>query len=179
MMEVAYAQVAPIVWKVSLNIWTRENTTLILLEIDEQTEADADDGVDMNDDDFFPSLNARPPSVDPVEGEKRILKSLWNSCTTFVEVNNIFHTRISRGSETPNPREKAWRSCWQLCYLLNYMYSKDFDTLNSVKNLDLCQKLCDELFEAREKTDECADSVLRVSYTLNNQLVQFMLHKYC
>lgn len=55
------------------------------------------------------------------------------------------------------------------------MYFKGVDTLTSGKNLNLCRRLCDELFEARENIDEFADSVLRVSYTLNTQLV--MLRK--
>lgn len=36
-------------------------------------------------------------------------------------------------------------------------------------NLDLCRDFCQALFDVRQKKDETADSVLRVSFELNNQ----------
>lgn len=51
------------------------------------------------------------------------------------------------------------------------MHSKGIDSLNAGENLVLCRDFCSALFDARRKNDKSADSVLRVSFELNNQLV--------
>ncbi len=51
------------------------------------------------------------------------------------------------------------------------MHNKGVDSLNAGENLVLCRDFCSALFDARRKNDKSADSVLRVSFELNNQLV--------
>lgn len=70
--------------------------------------------------------------------------------------------------------EQAWKSCWKLCQTL---YNTKDDTAassyghnSSRPTLDLCRDFCQALFEVRVRKNEAADSVLRVSFELNNHL---------
>lgn len=72
---------------------------------------------------------------------------------------------------TPDAHEKAWKKCWSLCQRL-YRCQDDDDQASSLDvavNIDLCRGFCQALFDIRQKSDETADSVLRVSFDLNNQ----------
>ena len=65
--------------------------------------------------------------------------------------------------------EQAWQSCWRLCQKL--YESRDESSGSQVgPTLELCRDFCQALFEARLRGDEAADSVLRVSFELNNHL---------
>lgn len=44
-------------------------------------------------------------------------------------------------------------------------------------NLDLCRDFCQALFDVRQRRDGAADSVLRVSFELNNQLVSIPISR--
>ncbi len=66
-------------------------------------------------------------------------------------------------------QEQAWKTCWKLCQ--NLYDSRDDTTSTHVRpTLDLCREFCQALFEARVRDNEAADSVLRVSFELNNHL---------
>jgi hypothetical protein len=66
-------------------------------------------------------------------------------------------------------QEQAWKSCWRLCQKL--YETRDEDHASQAKaTLELCRDFCQALFEARERGDEIKDSVLRVSFELNNHL---------
>lgn len=72
-----------------------------------------------------------------------------------------------RGQSTV--QEKAWTSCWRLCQ--NLYESRDEDHAEMVlPTLEMCRNFCQCLFNARHRSDESADSVLRVSFELNNHL---------
>ena len=67
-------------------------------------------------------------------------------------------------------QEQAWKSCWKLCQNL---YDTRNDTVNTYgrPTLDLCREFLPRpLFEVRVRDNEAADSVLRVSFELNNHL---------
>lgn len=65
--------------------------------------------------------------------------------------------------------EQAWKSCWKLCRKL--YDTRDEDFASQVRpTLDLCRDFCQSLFEVRQRGDDVADSVLRVSFELNNHL---------
>lgn len=71
-------------------------------------------------------------------------------------------------------QEQAWKSCWKLCQNL-YNTREDsihnsFSHNSSRPTLDLCRDFCQALFEVRVRDNETADSVLRVSFELNNHL---------
>ncbi len=71
-------------------------------------------------------------------------------------------------------QEQAWKSCWKLCQ--NLYNTRDDNTLQAFSHnssrptLDLCRDFCQALFEVRVRDNEAADSVLRVSFELNNHL---------
>ena len=66
-------------------------------------------------------------------------------------------------------QEHAWRSCWRLCKKL--YETRDEDHASQVRpTLELCRDFCQALFEVRTRGDDVADSVLRVSFELNNHL---------
>lgn len=66
-------------------------------------------------------------------------------------------------------QQQAWKSCWKLCQKL--YETRDEDFASQVRpTLDLCREFCQALFEVRERENEVADSVLRVSFELNNHL---------
>ena len=65
--------------------------------------------------------------------------------------------------------EQAWKSCWRLCQKL-YETQNESAGSQVTPTLELCRDFCQSLFEARLRGDEAADSVLRVSFELNNHL---------
>lgn len=66
-------------------------------------------------------------------------------------------------------QEQAWKSCWRLCQ--NLYESREEDHAAQVKpTLELCRDFCQALFDARLRSDELTDSILRVSFELNNHL---------
>ena len=66
-------------------------------------------------------------------------------------------------------QEQAWKTCWKLCQ--NLYDSREDPTSSHVRpTLDLCRDFCQALFEVRVRENEAADSVLRVSFELNNHL---------
>lgn len=66
-------------------------------------------------------------------------------------------------------QEEAWRSCWRLCRKLYEGQEDDYASQVS-PTLDLCRQFCQALFEVRVRDNDLADSVLRVSFELNNHL---------
>lgn len=145
---------------------------LIEAEIEEQTEAEGDEGEESHDDNnLYPYLNPDRNGEDEIVALRRLLRNTWRVCNNLVEVSELHRTKVFRGPATPDPHERAWRSCWTLCHRLYSMHSKGIDSLNAGENLVLCRDFCSALFDARRKNDKSADSVLRVSFELNNQLV--------
>ena len=71
-------------------------------------------------------------------------------------------------------QEHAWKACWKLCQNLydtrDDHSSQPFSHNSSRPALDLCRDFCQALFEVRVRDNETADSVLRVSFELNNHL---------
>lgn len=110
------------------------------------------------------------------ESEKEIaflrnaLNECWTLCNTLAQLSQhhrhrMFHFSGSRG----DLQEHAWRTGWRLCQKL--YEGRDEDNGTQVRpTLELCRDFCQALFEVRQRGDEAADSVLRVSFELNNHL---------
>lgn len=97
------------------------------------------------------------------------LHECWTLCNTLASLSSIHRERIFSYSGTRDAHEKAWKSCWRLCQKL--YDSRDEDHEYQVRpTLDLCRDFCQSLFDVRQRKDEIADSVLRVSFELNNHL---------
>lgn len=72
-------------------------------------------------------------------------------------------------SQSAQGDERAWKTCWKLCQTL--YDPRDINAVAGTKNtLNLCREFCQTLFEVRIRNNEAADSVLRVSFELNNHL---------
>ena len=97
------------------------------------------------------------------------LNECWTLCNTLANLSSIHRERIFSYSGTGDAHEQAWKCCWKLCQKL--YDSRDEDNDSYVKpTLDMCRDFCQALFDVRQRKDETADSVLRVSFELNNHL---------
>ncbi|KAK5992782.1 hypothetical protein PT974_06198 [Cladobotryum mycophilum] len=140
----------------------RSSSTSSLEKIDEQTEAEGDDD---DDEDY----NA-PRQSDAVTALRTALNECWVLCKTMDQLSSAQRARLFKNSGTPDPNETAWKACWKLCQRL-YDY-QDIEPHPKFLTLllELCRDFCQALFDVREKQDEMTDSVLRVSFELNNHL---------
>lgn len=108
-------------------------------------------------------------SEQEVDALKSALNECWTLCNTLANLSSIHRERIFSYSGTGDAHEKAWKCCWKLCQKL--YDSRDEDHEFHVRpTLDLCRDFCQALFDVRQRKDEVADSVLRVSFELNNHL---------
>ncbi|KAJ5233429.1 uncharacterized protein N7469_005195 [Penicillium citrinum] len=96
------------------------------------------------------------------------LAECWTLCNTLASLSYINRQRLFESYEN-TMQEDAWRSCWKLCQKL--YDTRDDDYASQVNpTLDLCRDFCQALFEVRVSDNDLADSVLRVSFELNNHL---------
>ncbi|EAW10861.1 uncharacterized protein ACLA_064930 [Aspergillus clavatus NRRL 1] len=100
---------------------------------------------------------------------KTALAECWTLCNTLAKLSYIHRGRLADTSDSACIQENAWTSCWRLCQGL-YESQKDEHASQVNPMLDLCRDFCQTLFEARVRDNELADSVLRVSFELNNHL---------
>ncbi|KAH8179372.1 hypothetical protein LIA77_00891 [Sarocladium implicatum] len=145
----------------------RSSSTSSLEKIDEQTETEADED---EDDDYVSGVFSLHREDDEVKALKTALQECWTLCNTLASLSSIHRTRVFNSSGTPDAHEKAWKTCWKLCQRLYDNQEKANDFLSVRQNLDLCRDFCQALFDIRQRKDEVADSVLRVSFELNNHL---------
>ncbi|KAL5365682.1 hypothetical protein BJX96DRAFT_159541 [Aspergillus floccosus] len=101
-----------------------------------------------------------------IKALRAALAECWSLCNTLAGLSYIHRTRSNRKSDA---QEKTWQSCWRLCQELYNSQDLDYD-LQINPTLDLCRKFCQTLFDSRSRDNELADSILRVSFELNNHL---------
>ncbi|EDO03375.1 hypothetical protein SS1G_05856 [Sclerotinia sclerotiorum 1980 UF-70] len=122
---------------------------------------------DYSEDDF--DANTVHNADEEILALKTALNECWTLCNTLASLSSIHRERIFSFSGSGDAHEKAWKCCWKLCKKL--YDSRDEDHEYHVRpTLDLCRDFCQSLFDVRQKKDEVADSVLRVSFELNNHL---------
>ncbi|KAF7510983.1 hypothetical protein GJ744_005529 [Endocarpon pusillum] len=108
-------------------------------------------------------------TAEEIEALRTALAECWTLCNTLASLSYIHRERIFNFAGKGDLQEYAWKSCWKLCQKL--YDSRDDDTNSHVRpTLDLCRDFCQALFEVRVRENEGADSVLRVSFELNNHL---------
>lgn len=122
---------------------------------------------------------------DEIAALRSALSECWTLCNTLASLSYIHRERIfafpsssTAGSNNSmhHNQQQAWKSCWKLCQnLYDSVYpttspSPHQYTAPSRPTLDLCREFCACLFDARARDNETADSVLRVSFELNNHL---------
>ncbi|KAF2273371.1 uncharacterized protein EI97DRAFT_436026 [Westerdykella ornata] len=98
------------------------------------------------------------------------LNECWTLCNTLAKLSQSHRQKMFHYSGRQGDiQEQAWRTCWRLCQKL-YESRDDNHTAQILPILELCRDFCQALFEVRHRGDEAADSVLRVSFELNNHL---------
>lgn len=130
-----------------------------------ETDAEADAESDV----FVSPTSNREDSE--VRALRSALQECWTLCNTLATLSSIHRERLFNRSGTPDAHERAWKCCWKLCQRLYNNQDEDADSFDVRGNLDLCRDFCQSLFDVRPRHDEVADSVLRVSFELNNQYV--------
>ena len=118
---------------------------------------------------FDETLTRLQDSAAEIAALKLALSECWTLCNTLAGLSYIHRERIFNFTGRGDAQEQAWKSCWKLCQKL--YESRDEDDVTQVRpTLDLCRDFCQALFEVRQRENDVADSVLRVSFELNNHL---------
>lgn len=108
-------------------------------------------------------------TADEVAALKLALSECWTLCNTLAGLSYIHRERIFSDAGKGDTQGHAWKSCWKLCRKLYETRDEDF-AAQVRPTLDLCRDFCQSLFEVRQRENDVADSVLRVSFELNNHL---------
>ncbi|KAL8774111.1 MAG: hypothetical protein Q9209_001219 [Squamulea sp. 1 TL-2023] len=108
-------------------------------------------------------------TTDEVAALKLALSECWTLCNTLAGLSYIHRERSYSHKRKGDVQSQAWKSCWKLCQKL-YDTRDDEDVIQVRPTLDLCREFCQCLFDVRQKENEVSDSVLRVSFELNNHL---------
>lgn len=103
-----------------------------------------------------------------VEELRSALNELWTLCNTLSNLSSYHRQRMFNGLGKDSSQEVAWRSCWHLCQQLYESSTRSLP--QTLPLLDLCRQFCQDLFDVRQRGDEAVDSVLRVSFEMNNHL---------
>ena len=104
-----------------------------------------------------------------VSALRTALSECWTLCNTLAALSSTHRQRTFKFAGKQDMQEQAWRSCWRLCQQL-YDNKDEDHACQVIPTLELCRDFCQSLFDARQKGDEASDSVLRVSFELNNHL---------
>ena len=131
--------------------------------------SDYDSGDESQDDRIALAIDRLNKVDSEIYTLKNALNECWTLCNTLAGLSYSHRERMFSFSGNGEVHEQAWKSCWRLCQKL--YESRDENAGSEVTpTLELCRDLCQALFEARLRGDEAADSVLRVSFELNNHL---------
>ncbi|KAF3764552.1 hypothetical protein M406DRAFT_258214 [Cryphonectria parasitica EP155] len=144
----------------------RSSSSSSLDLIPESHEHETDGEMDTARSEYF----ATPATIEDSEirALKAALEECWTLCNTLANLSSIHRERVFNSSGTPDAHEKAWKSCWKLCQKLYESRDDAIESSNARTNLDLCRDFCQSLFDVRQRKDVTGDSVLRVSFELNN-----------
>ncbi|KAI4216680.1 MAG: hypothetical protein LQ351_001169 [Letrouitia transgressa] len=147
------------------------------LEADIPEALDCDQSADLSDGQNIDQPNASledaigilQETTDEIAALKLALSECWTLCNTLAGLSYIHRERSFSHAGAGDAQSQAWKSCWKLCQKLYETRDEDYAT-QVRPTLDLCRDFCQCLFEVRQRENEVADSVLRVSFELNNHL---------
>jgi hypothetical protein len=98
------------------------------------------------------------------------LSECWTLCNSLAKLSQHHRQRMFQYSGgRADIQEHAWQTCWRLCQTL-YDSRAEPPSAQIKPTLELCRDFCQALFDVRQRGDEASDSVLRVSFELNNHL---------
>ncbi|KAI1106165.1 hypothetical protein F4804DRAFT_330533 [Jackrogersella minutella] len=143
----------------------------LIPESKEEPETDAEPDLGSNgDEEFVTPIREQETEGVEITSLKTALQECWTLCNTLATLSTHHRERVFSTSGTPDGHERAWKCCWKLCQRLYDSRDEADECFNVRQNLDLCRDFCQSLFDIRQRKDEVADSVLRVSFELNNHL---------
>ncbi|KAI7151947.1 hypothetical protein KC349_g9230 [Hortaea werneckii] len=156
--------------------WRQKRRTSSLEDVPEEVDRDGDETEDPDTAGLVGDgtmNNAMQQSLDNAEEEvtalRTALSECWTLCNTLATLSSTHRQRTFKFAGKQGMQEQAWRSCWRLCQQL-YDYRDADHASQVIPTLELCRDFCQSLFDARQRGDETSDSVLRVSFELNNHL---------
>ncbi|KAI2471339.1 hypothetical protein F4781DRAFT_429456 [Annulohypoxylon bovei var. microspora] len=159
------------VLKDSSRIRSSSASSLELIPESKEPETDTEPDLEIYDDEEFVTPVREQDTEDvEISSLKTALQECWTLCNTLATLSTHHRERVFSTSGTPDGHERAWKCCWKLCQRLYDSRDETDESFNVRKNLDLCRDFCQSLFDIRQRKDEVADSVLRVSFELNNHL---------
>ncbi|KAI6812272.1 hypothetical protein KC342_g17338, partial [Hortaea werneckii] len=156
--------------------WRQKRRTSSLEDVPEEIDRDGDETEDPDTAGLVGDgtmNNVMQQSLDNAEEEvtalRTALSECWTLCNTLATLSSTHRQRTFKFAGKQGMQEQAWRSCWRLCQQL-YDYRDADHASQVIPTLELCRDFCQSLFDARQRGDEASDSVLRVSFELNNHL---------
>ncbi|KAI1137213.1 hypothetical protein F5Y05DRAFT_414373 [Hypoxylon sp. FL0543] len=155
----------------SSRIRSSSASSLELIPESKEPETDVEPDLESYEDEEFVTPVKEQESEDvEIRSLKTALQECWTLCNTLASLSTHHRERVFSTSGTPDGHERAWKCCWKLCQRLYDNRDEPDESFNVRQNLDLCRDFCQALFDIRQRKDEVADSVLRVSFELNNHL---------
>ncbi|KAI1165754.1 hypothetical protein F5B18DRAFT_649437 [Nemania serpens] len=155
----------------SSRIRSSSASSLELIPEIREPETDAEPDLESYDDeDYSTPVRGEVPEDMEIQSLHSALKECWVLCNTLANLSTHHRERVFSISGTPDGHEKSWKCCWKLCQRLYDNKDEIDESFNVKENLDLCRDFCQALFDVRPRQDEMADSILRVSFELNNHL---------
>ncbi|KAI8965427.1 hypothetical protein F5Y11DRAFT_344587 [Daldinia sp. FL1419] len=145
-------------------------SSLELIPESREPETDAEPYLESYDDEYVTSVREQDSEDMEIKSLETALQECWTLCNTLASLSTHHRERVFSTSGTPDGHERAWKCCWKLCQRLYNNRDEVEESFNVRQNLDLCRDFCQALFDIRQRKDEVSDSVLRVSFELNNHL---------
>ncbi|GIZ42883.1 hypothetical protein CKM354_000613100 [Cercospora kikuchii] len=168
--------------------WKRKSRRTSSLEdipeglADEHVAAEADDekrpstaGL-VGDGSMQEAMQQLDQANEEIEALRTALSECWTLCNTLANLSSSHRQRTFKFRGQQEVQQHAWQSCWRLCQQL-YDNKDEDHTAQVIPTLELCRDFCQSLFDARARVDEATDSVLRVSFELNNHLYNINHHE--
>ncbi|KAF2964079.1 hypothetical protein GQX73_g9496 [Xylaria multiplex] len=156
----------------SSRIRSSSASSLELIPETKEPETDVEPDLESYDDEYYSTPVRGDVQEDTeIQSLQSALKECWVLCNTLASLSTHHRERVFSTSGTPDGHEKAWKCCWKLCQRLYDDNRGGIDDSFNVKvDLDLCRDFCQALFDVRMRPDGMSDSILRVSFELNNHL---------
>jgi len=145
-------------------------SSVIEQDDDESSQSQDDESVSNGAQTMGQALHGINESEKEIAALKSALDECWTLCNSLAKLSQNHRRRMFNYSGgSADEQEHAWRTCWRLCQKL-YENRDENPSAQVMPTLELCRDFCQALFDVRQRGDDASDSVLRVSFELNNHL---------